>query len=251
MSDHDELRDIVPAWLLGALEPEEAERVSAHVEDCAECQADIARLRPAAAAVGVASPRAAAPAGMRERILARARLAPPESELHDGDRPPAREESRPRFPGPRVNRERFRFPIQAVAAMVAIALLAGATAGAVGGRLAAGQPTAEVARFQFGGHGSMAGASADVVDLRNEGIAFVTFSHLPAPANGKVYELWLIKGGAAPVDAGVFVPDANGGKTVLVAQSLSGYTTMAVTAEAAPDGAPAPTQQPELYGSVS
>lgn len=246
MSDHDELRDSVAAWLVGALESAEAERVRLHVAECDECQADLVRLRPAAESIGLASSDASLPAGARERILQRARQT-----AGDGERPVARVASVPRTRKPRPYREQARFPIQTVAAMLAIALLAGAAAGAVGGRLAAGQPSAEVARFQLGGHGSMTGASADVVDIRNEGFAFVTFSHLPDLPDGKVYELWLIKGGAAPVDAGVFVPDPNGGKTVLVAQPLRGYATMAVTAEAAPDGAAAPTQQPELYGSVS
>jgi anti-sigma-K factor RskA len=221
------------------------EQVGAHVADCEECQEDIARMRPAAVAIGLAGADVAAPAGMRERILQRARETPAEVES------PAIAAMARGVRKPRLYRVPSRFPIQAVAAVVAVALVAGAVAGAVGGRLVSGPPPAEVARFQLGGHGNMTGATAEVVDLRNEGIAFVTFSHLPAPPDGKVYELWLIKASTAPVDVGVFVPDADGGKTVLVAQAISGYTTMAVTAEAAPDGAPAPTQQPELYGSVS
>ena len=38
---------------------------------------------------------------------------------------------------------------------------------------------------------------------------------------------------------------------VLVNQSLDGYTVMAVTNEAGPDGSQAPTQQPQLYGNVT
>jgi len=38
---------------------------------------------------------------------------------------------------------------------------------------------------------------------------------------------------------------------VLVNQSLKGYTLMAVTNEAGPDGAQAPTQPPQLYGSIA
>lgn len=246
MSERDQFRESVPAWLLGALEPGESERVRAHLEECEECRADVDRLRPAMALIGLASPSTASPVGLRDRILARARET---SQADVVNAPPRAWE--PRVMTRRQHGQRMRLPVQAVAAMVALALVAGAVAGAVGGRLAAGEPATEVARYQLAGHGAMTGASGEVIELRKAGIAFVTFTHLPAPGEGKVYELWLIKGGANPVDAGVFVPDANGGKTVLVAQSLTGYTTVAVTAESGPDGAPAPTQQPELLGSLA
>ncbi|HKW08068.1 MAG TPA: zf-HC2 domain-containing protein, partial [Candidatus Dormibacteraeota bacterium] len=73
MSEHEEFRESVPAWLLGALDEDEADRVEGHVQDCVECQADVARLRPAAVAIGLASPVAAMPAGLRDRIVERAR----------------------------------------------------------------------------------------------------------------------------------------------------------------------------------
>ena len=245
MPEHDELRESLPAWLLGALDPGEADRVQRHVQDCAECQADAARLRPAVASIGLASPAAAPPAGLRERIVARSR-----QPIELADVRAARGQARPTIGRRPQPREWLRLPVQAVAAMVLVALVAGAAAGAVGGRLAAGQPATQVARYQLAGHGAMSGATGEVIDLRQEGIAFVTFAHLPSPPDGKVYELWLIKDGGNPVAAGVFVPDANGGKTVLVARPLNGYSTVAVTAEAGPDGASAPTQQPELSGSL-
>ena len=96
----------------------------------------------------------------------------------------------------------------------------------------------------------MSSSSAQVIELRSEGVTFVTFSHLPSLPDNTVYEIWLIKEGSQPVAAAVFVPDSDGSKTVLLSRSLSGYSTMAVTAEAAPDGASAPTQQPQLFGSL-
>ena len=63
--------------------------------------------------------------------------------------------------------------------------------------------------------------------------------------------MWLIKPGGSPEAAAVFVPDSNGSKVVLVNRALTGYSVMAVTNEAGPDGAPAPTQQPQLYGNLT
>src|SRR5690242_3501848 len=135
MSEHEELRESVPAWLLGALDEDEADRVERHLQDCAECQADVARLRPATVAIGLVSPVAAMPAALRDTIVERARNRPDGAEVETVRRP-----ARPaviRRPPPQAW---LKLPGQAVAAMVAIALLAGAAAGAVAGRLTVGQP---------------------------------------------------------------------------------------------------------------
>ena len=60
----------------------------------------------------------------------------------------------------------------------------------------------------------------------------------------------LITPGGHPDAAGVFVPDTTGSKLVLVNMPLKGYSQMAVTTEDAPDGSTAPSQQPQLYGSL-
>jgi anti-sigma-K factor RskA len=78
----------------------------------------------------------------------------------------------------------------------------------------------------------------------------VTFSGLPFPPIGKVYEMWLITPGGRAVPAGVFTPDANGNAVVVVDQSLDGYKLMAVTVEGRP-GVDQPTQQPQIYGTVA
>src|ERR1700752_4291061 len=154
MSEHDELNDSVPAWLVGALEPDESGRVGRHVAGCEECQADVVRLRAAAASLGLASPVVDMPAGLKERIVARAAQV---TTGGDEGSPPG-EGWTARVVQPRRARYRLRLPVEAVAAMVTIALLAGLGAGVIGGRLAAAPPASEVARYQVAGHGTMAGA---------------------------------------------------------------------------------------------
>ncbi len=173
------------------------------------------------------------PPGLRERILAAASA-------------PAGEERAPVVQLPRSPFGR-RLPIGAVAAAVAIALLAGLLIG----RTTAPAPPPAVAHFTISGHGPFQGVTAKVVDLKSEGVALVTFDNMPAPPAGHVYELWLITPGGKADPAGVFVPDASGGKVVVVGQSLAGYNLMAVTVEAGPDGVGSPTQQPEIYGTVA
>ncbi|HEX2680972.1 MAG TPA: anti-sigma factor, partial [Candidatus Dormibacteraeota bacterium] len=144
-----------------------------------------------------------------------------------------------------------RIPAYAAAAVALVALLVG-----LGVQdLARGefpQPTSEsqVARYTLSGHQDMAGANATVIDLKSDGVTLVNFRGLPPLQGGRVYELWLIPASGAPESAAVFVPDSNGTKVVLVSKSVSGYYEMAITNEPGPDGSPAPTQQPQLYGKL-
>jgi anti-sigma-K factor RskA len=139
----------------------------------------------------------------------------------------------------------------ALAATVLLALLVGLVAGDLVGRSTAPAGASQVARFSMLGHGDLAGARAMVIELKKDELALVDFSGLPPLATGKVYEVWLITSDGRPDAAGVFVPDSNGSKVVLVSHSLAGYSQMAITTEEGPDGTTAPTQQPQLYGSLA
>jgi anti-sigma-K factor RskA len=245
MSDHEELESNLAAWVLGALDTEEAEVVAAHVEGCASCRETVARLQRAVAAMPLAVEEVAAPARLRERVLAAA------AGSSTSTIAPSRVRKKPTSP---LRRNVFapffeRLPVYAAAAAVIVALVAGVVAGELAGR----QPTppSQVARFTLSGHQSLTGAKATVIDLKSEGLALVDFSGLPALGQGRVYEVWLITSGGRADPAAVFVPDSNGSKVVLVNRALQGYALMAITDEAGPDGSQAPTQAPQLYGSVA
>ena len=112
-------------------------------------------------------------------------------------------------------------------------------------RLFAAQPGTRSATLQ-------SGAQRVVVYYRpGQQAALLVGTGLPSPPAGHVYELWLITPGGKADPAGVFVPDASGGKVVVIGQSLAGYNLMAVTVEAGPDGVGSPTQQPQIYGTVA
>jgi RNA polymerase sigma factor (sigma-70 family) len=164
------------------------------------------------------------PAGLRERILTAAKA-------------------------PRESATATVKPIYAAVAAVLLALLVGVVAGDLIGR---GAPlSGPVARSSLVGHHGYTGAKATVIDLKSDGVAVVEFSGLPQLDPGRVYEVWLITAGGRADPAGVFVPDSNGSKVVLVGQSLAGYTEMAITSEVGPNGTLAPTQQPQLYGTLA
>lgn len=240
MSDHQELEDLVAPWVLGALEPDQAEVVRAHVEGCATCREVADRLRRVVGALPLAVEEVTPPPRLRERVLAAAGSAPTEASTARVRRPA-------RLP---VRALPPRIPMYAAAAIVLIALLAGTVVG-LALRTPPPPASSQVIRFTLAGHGDMSGAQASVIDLRSDGLALVDFRGLPPPGGGRVYEVWLIRNGSSPDPVAVFVPDSNGAKVVVVDRSLAGYSVMAVTDEPGPDGSAAPTQQPQLYGNVA
>jgi anti-sigma-K factor RskA len=248
MSEHEELESSVAAWVLGALDAGEADIVRAHVEGCPTCREAALRLKRAVGELPLDVDEITPPAHLRERILtaaASARTATSTAGL------PTRLTERVRTPKPTTlsGHPRSMMAAYAAAAAISLALVIGLVAGDLIGR---GAPSAApVVRSALVGHQGLAGARATVIDLKSDGVALVDFSGLPQLDSGKVYEVWLITAGGRPDPAGVFVPDSNGSKFVLVGKSLAGYTQMAITSEVGPAGAPAPTQQPELYGNLT
>jgi anti-sigma-K factor RskA len=246
MSEHEELENLVAAWVLGALDADEADAVRVHVEGCASCREMTIRLRRVTGALPLQVDEIAPPARLRERVLAAAAASRGASAAPIQIRP--RRPHAAAMPRPLLLRLGARVPAYAAAAAVVVALAIGLLAGTLVNR--GTTPSSPVARFTLAGHQSLAAAGAMVIDLKSDGIVLIDFKGMPALPAGKVYEVWLINAGGHADPAGVFVPDSNGSKVVLVNRSLSGYTVMAVTTEVGPDGTNAPTQQPQLYGNV-
>src|SRR5260370_829330 len=76
MSDHEELEGTVAAWVLGALDANDAESIRVHVEGCATCRQTAARFRRAADSLPLEVEEVVPPARLRERILIAAPAAP-------------------------------------------------------------------------------------------------------------------------------------------------------------------------------
>ena len=69
MSDHTQWADSVGAYLLGALDPDEAARFEEHLAGCDECRRDVAELKVAADALPVSVPIVSPPAALKDRIM--------------------------------------------------------------------------------------------------------------------------------------------------------------------------------------
>ena len=247
MSDHEELENLIAASVLGALEAGEVDLVRTHIEGCANCRETASRLGRAVGMLPLDVEEIAPPARLRERILVAAASSRGSTVAAERARARTRE-LRPLPKRQTQSTPRGRMPSLAAAATVVLALIVGLVAGDLIGRQA--PASAPVVRSTLVGHQGLASARASVIDLKSEGVALVDFNGLPQLDSGMVYEVWLITAAGRADPAGVFVPDINGSKIVLVSKSLAGYTVMAVTREVGPTGTLAPTQQPELYGNL-
>jgi anti-sigma factor RsiW len=117
--NHDELRDDIAAYALGALDEPEAERLRAHLEGCEECRRELRWLEPAVELLPRTVEQLEPPERIRESLLETVRAeAPPEAR----EPPRAARESWWHRLGPAVWR-----PATAVAA--ALMIVIGAVAG--------------------------------------------------------------------------------------------------------------------------
>jgi anti-sigma factor RsiW len=101
MSDHEQLRDDVGAYLLGALDDHERLAFERHVDECADCRSELEFLRPAVQAL----PRSVEPFMAPERL---------KRSLFDA----VREEAGPQ-PGARRARRRWRLALPRLTPVVA------------------------------------------------------------------------------------------------------------------------------------
>ena len=68
----EEIRDLAPGFVLGALEPEEVEAVREHLAGCSEAHAEYAELGAVASGLALAVEPREPSAGLKDRILAAA-----------------------------------------------------------------------------------------------------------------------------------------------------------------------------------
>jgi anti-sigma-K factor RskA len=242
-TEHGEMEDSVAAYVLGALDADEASRVEAHLEGCAGCREIAVRLSRVVSLIPLAGEASLPPERLRGRILAAVSAEP-----NSAPAPPRRRF--PVVPLPMIQRLPSRVPAWAAAALVA-AVVAFALGAAIGSRLGHVTSPSTASEYTISGSGQLAGAKARVISLKQEGVVFVEFSGLPQLASARVYELWIISPGAAPREASVFMPDADGSKVLVLTRNFKGQVVMAVTREPGPGGSPAPTEQPSMSGNVA
>jgi anti-sigma-K factor RskA len=235
MSDHDALRDNAGAWVLGALDEEEAWNFQAHLEVCAACRDEVGRLRIAADALPLAAPPVAPPPELKTRLMAIV-----EAEAAAQPAPPREREREPFWRG-LLARPAF------AAAAAALLIVAGGIAGFAARGGTSPTPTARVIPMTVSGARAQ-GAKAEIVQ-NGQGYV-VRVSGMPAPPAGRVYQVWLQRDGGAPSPDAVFTVDRTGRGAVGVLGKVSGRQTVLVTDEPL-GGSTVPSRQPVLRGSLA
>jgi hypothetical protein len=231
--------DDAASYVLHAMSDGECETFQAHLGRCGACSAKVAELQFVGDALLSGVPQLTAPPQIRDRVMSIVRA---ESELllaagHGADRPgPAR--AKRRFGGLSLR----PLPLAGLAA-VAIAL------GVGGGALLSGagnvvKPRTVVAQVEVKGaraHVRLSGDSAKLV-----------MAGMPAPDEGRVYEVWLDRGGRStpqPTDA-LFLVSREGRATVDVPGDLHGVKAVLVTDEPQ-GGSKIPTRKPVISANLA
>jgi hypothetical protein len=232
--------DDAASYVLRAMPDGEWETYEAHLAQCMFCADKVHELRFVGDALLSGVPQLTAPAPVRDRVMAIVRA---ESELllaagHGADRPPE-----PVAPKRRFSLLSLR-PLPAVGlASIALAL------GIGGGALLSGGDGGFTPRTVVAKVGA-AGASANV-RLTSDGAKLVV-AGMPAPAEGRVYQVWLDHGGGRtpqPTDA-LFGVSRDGHATVDVPGDLDGVKAVLVTDEPL-GGSRIPTRAPVIAATLS
>lgn len=156
----------------------------------------------------------------------------------------------------RARRRRFALPLGRPLAIAgtAVALVLGVALGFGIGAATNDEPTktqtvVQVRTVQASVTPETAPRGTAVIVVR-DGVATLRVRGLPVPPAGKVYEVWLLRRGAAapsPTDALFSVSTKGSGRVAL--PSVRGVEQVLVTAEPA-GGSPAPTSQPFISATL-
>ena len=230
---HEEIDELLAAHALTALPPLEAWQVEAHLGTCSYHRESAAALTRAAAGLALAVQEREPSPELRERILEALRI-----EASPASRRRTRAVISLRQP-PRW----WRPTVTAVAASFLLAFLGGVAVD----RFAIGARQPSQLAWVFVGNNLAPNAVATLTYFRGRKQAVLATKGFPPLAQGKLYEIWLLKNGT-PVDVGTSVVD--GGKLVVTMdRDLSQYQQIAITAE--PSEQPRPTGTPVLEGSLT
>ncbi len=228
--EHGEIRELIPAFAIGAVDADERRAVERHVDECAECRHDLEQFRSAHDSMAAAVEPADLPTGFVDRVV---NLAVGEKDLS-------------------VRRaRRWRgLAVAFSAAVVAAAIVIGVTV--VESRNDA-ETQQRVLRLLASNEGIPLTGDGDViarVAATDDGSRFA-IAGIEAAPEGKTYQLWLMRGEGCPataprrcelVSAGTF--DTEDGVALLeLDHEVAEWEDAAVTLEPDP-GSEAPTTTP-------
>ncbi len=216
----------VAAYVLGALEPQESEQLSRHLESCSNCREECAALQAVADTLPLSAPQLQAPRRLRRAVMASARAEPRRDSAAASGARGMRSLARPRA--------------------LAVGALAAACVAIAAALLSSGGSSATRVV-----QASVSGPSGSALLRINGNAAELSVRGMPAAPAGKIYEVWLKRAGQppAPTDA-LFGVTAAGAAAVAVPGNLHGVREVLVTPEPL-GGSRTPTHMPVIVARLS
>lgn len=262
MHRHEAVNEQLGEYLLGHGTPDARREIEQHLAECAACATEASELALVLEGLARVPEVTSPPPHLKERVLASLRGLPaPDRQL----------QSVQPMPPPR----NWNMGWLAAAAALVLALggalyLSNQRAADAAGRLARAETEIDALRSRidtFTGQTDLALSILTASDMQRVELAgsvsgaraywsasrglLLAADELPVPPAGRVYQVWLI-GGGAPVSAGILGTPRTG-RGMLIVPPPSGINrgpvTIAVTDEP-PGGLPAPTGSKHLVGSV-
>ncbi|HEX5984145.1 MAG TPA: anti-sigma factor [Solirubrobacterales bacterium] len=231
-TDHSRWSDDLAAYMLGALDPREAEGFERHLEECERCQEELRWLQPAVQALPEEVARTEPPPQLRESLMAEVRA--------DADAAPAEERAAREggllpawLRGPR----RLRLAAGFAVLVIAVAAVAGYE---VGRDESDPPPVANTIEREIDG--------IEVTMVQEGEGGTVRLANLPQPPPGKVLETWVLREGEVESVPPLFVPDRHGRAEATIAD-MSGVEELMVTEEPQ-GGSEVPTGEPVMAMAV-
>jgi anti-sigma factor RsiW len=197
MTERSDIHALSGAYAVDAVDDLERAAFERHLAECAACRAEVASLREAAGLVAETTT-AEPSADLRDRVLAgigSIRPLPPE------------------VPAPVVQRRRRTPRFLAAAAAAVVMVGAGVTVwqqpweSSSQGQISAADQVLRAADAKSTSMDFPGGAEATVTHSDALGRAVIVTRDMPAPPDGKVYQLWLNQPGQGMVPAGIMDHD--------------------------------------------
>lgn len=232
---HDAIAELIPAYVLGALEPDEIEAVELHLLECPRCRAEVDEQRQVTALLPYLVEPRSVPVRARRELLARI------------DAAPVPIATRRRLPGPLA-----RLGWVAAVAAVLVAAVLGINSLRMQEQVkqkdmeltAAQESQRAVARFVGSPRGFVTalestgvapGAEGGVILDPTRNAALLMVDGLPKPSPGQAYVVWMVRG-SQHFNVGV-LPVGNDGRATLYISppdALASYDGIVVTEESGP-----------------
>jgi len=249
---HDEIAELLGAYALHAVEPDEAALIDAHLEDCPRCRAEVAAHRDVAALLGNSG--GDAPEGLWERIASTLEEAPPPMRLSVSEAAPGADVV------PLAPRRRTRGNRVVVAALSAAAAL---VIGVLGVKVVQQEDQLDRVQQALGDDAMLRAANVALVDpdaarttlaspngtmqaaavVLPDGSGYLMAEDLPGLDATRTYQLWG-QTGSGMISLGLLGAKPDG----VVPFRVSGdVAALAITDEVA-DGVPEPSTAPILLG---